>query len=386
VLSNGIYLICLTLKTKKMIKKLHLIMSLLVVSASTFAQQSEVAPTPSTYASATERALWTIQLDANPTSIALGLAGTLWTGTEFWVSKWENDSIFTANAAGAVTGSFTIAGITAARSITTDGTSLYMGTAASNIYQVNPVTKTLMSTILTSVPACRYLTYDPTLNAGAGGFWTGAYGSDITAVSMSGNTLSTIAASTHGLAGIYGMAYDPYSAGGPYLWAYDQDAVSGATLVQLTIAGVMTGLTHDTNADLAGGVGGGLAGGLFITNSFVSGQKTIGGMNQGLSLFAYELSDPLGVNSIDKNKFELSVFPNPSVDAATVNFKLTAEEMVTVEVYNIVGSLVSTIESGNRTVGTHSIKIDNSTLSNGSYFVKLTVGNTVVASKFNVIK
>lgn len=272
--------------------------------------------------------------------------------------------------------------------MTTNGTSIYIGANTTSIFQVNPVTKTLISTISTSVTNCRYVAYDPTLNAGAGGFWTGAFGSDITAVSMTGATLSTISSATHGLTGIYGLAYDPYSAGEPYLWANDQDA-AGATLQQISIAtGAMTWLSHDTNIDLQGGagVGTGLSGGLFITNSFVTGMKTIGGINQGVSLFAYELSDPLGVNSIDKKEFELSVFPNPSVDAATVNFKLTSEEIVTVEIYNIVGSLVSTIESGNKTAGTHSIKIDNTTLSNGSYFVKLTVGNTTAASKFNVIK
>lgn len=373
-----------------MMKKLQIVMSLLVVSTTCFAQQnnSEAAPFPSSTSATEQRALWTIQLDVDPKPIALGLAGALWTGTEFWVSKWSNDSLFTANAAGSMTSSFTIPGITGTRSMTTNGTSIYIGANTSSIYQVDPITKTLTSTITTSVPNCRYLAYDPTLNAGAGGFWTGSYGSDITAVSMTGATLSTISAATHGLTGIYGLAYDPYSAGGPYLWANDQDA-AGATLQQISIAtGAMTGLSHDTNVDLQGGagVGSGLAGGLFITNSFVTGMKTIGGLNQGNSLFAYELSDPTGISSIDKNEFELAVFPNPSVDAANVNFKLTSEEMVTVEIYNIVGSLVSTIESGNKTAGTHTIKIDNSNLSNGSYFVKLTVGNTTVASKFNVIK
>lgn len=371
-----------------MIRKLQFIMSLLVVSASALAQQSEVAPTPSTLASAPERALWTIQLDVDPKPTALGLAGALWTGTEFWVSKWGNDSLFTLNASGVMTSSFTIPGITGTRSLTTNGTSIFIGANTSSIYQVDPATKTITSTIVTSVANCRYVSYDPTLNAGAGGFWTGSYGSDITAVSMTGTTLTSILSTSHGLTGIYGLAYDPYSAGGPYLWAYDQDA-TGATLQQISIAtGSLTGLSHDTNLDLmsGAGVGTGLAGGLFITNSFASGQKTIGGINQGLSLFAYELSDPVGVNSIDKNEFELSVFPNPSVDAATVSFKLNAEEMVTVEVYNIVGSLVSTVDAGSKTAGAHSIKIDNSNLANGAYFVKLTVGNTVVSSKFNVIK
>ncbi len=360
-------------------------MSLLVVSATGFAQ-SEMAPFPSSSSMvSTDRALWAIQLDADPKPIALGLAGACWTGTEFWVSKWANDSLFTADAAGNSTSMFTIPGITGARSITTDGTFLYMGTNATQIYKVDKATKTLVSTITTSVTNCRYVAYDPTLNSGAGGFWTGAYGSDITAVSMAGATLSTILASTHGLTGIYGLAYDPYSSGGPYLWAYDQDA-SGATLQQLTIAGVLTGLSHDTQVDLAGGAGGGLAGGLFITNSFVTGMKTIGGLNQGLSLFAYELSDPTGVGSIDKNNFELSVYPNPSSATSEVKFKLNSEEVVTLEVYNLLGRLVSTIESEKMTAGTHTIKLDNANLNNGSYFVKLTVGSTSASSKITIIK
>lgn len=370
-----------------MIKKLHFVMSLLVVSATSFAQQnnSEAAPFPSTFNSGSERALWTIQLDADPKPIALGLAAACWTGTEFWVSKWSNDSMFTANASGAMTSTFTIAGVTGARSITTDGTFLYMGANTASIFKVDPVTKTLVGTITTSVTNCRYVAYDPTLNAGAGGFWTGAYGSDITAVSMTGTTLSTILASTHGLTGIYGMAYDPYSSGGPYLWAYDQDA-SGATLQQLDMTGTMTGLSHDTQVDLAGGAGGGLAGGLFITNSFVTGQKTIGGINQGLSLFAYELSNPSGISSIDKNNFDLSVYPNPSASSSSVKFKLNTEEVVVIEICNLLGDVVSKVASEKMTAGTHTIKLDNSNLSNGSYFVKLTAASTTASSKFVVIK
>ena len=81
-----------------MMKKLQLTISLFVVCASCFAQgtTSEAAPYATAHTSA-DRALWTIQLDADPKPIALGLAGACWNGTEFWVSKWSNDSLFTAN-------------------------------------------------------------------------------------------------------------------------------------------------------------------------------------------------------------------------------------------------------------------------------------------------
>src|SRR3989344_2998973 len=137
------------IKKHKMMKKLQIVMSLLVVSISCFAQQnnSEAAPFPSSTSASEQRALWTIQLDQDPKPIALGLAGACWTGTEFWVSKWSNDSLFTANASGIGTGSFTIPGITGTRSITTNGTSIYIGANTTSIFQVDPITKTIISTI-----------------------------------------------------------------------------------------------------------------------------------------------------------------------------------------------------------------------------------------------
>ena len=333
------------------------------------------------------RTLWTIQMDVNPTAIIPSLAGICWTGTEFWVAKWNSDSLWTLNAAGAVTGSpFVIAGITGARSITTDGTYMYIGANTTDIYQVDKTTKTLISTITTAVTNVRFLTYDPTLNSNAGGFWTGSFTTDITAVSMTGATLSSIPAATHTLTGMYGMAYDSYSLVGPYLWAFDQ-GTTGATLVQIKIAtGAPTGLTHNTQVDLAGGSNVGLAGGAFITNSLVAGQKTIGGISQGTSIFAYELSEPSGISDLNGNTFNLSVYPNPTSSTANVSFQLTTENNVKVEVLNVLGSAVYTANQGALNAGNHIITLDNKNLDNGIYFVKLTAGNQSVSSKVTIMK
>jgi len=237
--------------------------------------------------------LWTVQLDKDPTTLGSGLAGVIWTGTEFWCAAWDptTPDIYIADANGnALTpASFTIPGISGTRSMTTDGTHIYIGTAATSIYKVDPITKTLISTINTSVPACRYLTFDPTLDNGNGGFWTGAYASDIVAINMTGITLTTILAATHGLT-IYGMAFDNSSTGGPYLWAFDQGIAGGeANIIQLNSTGTQTGISFDAN-NL--GVGGGTGGGLFICNNFVTGTNSVIGINQGTSLFALELADP----------------------------------------------------------------------------------------------
>ncbi len=241
----------------------------------------------------TQAQLWSVQLDSDPTALGAGLAGVAWTGTEFWCAAWNSNTIYTADALGNAgsPASFTIAGVTGTRSITTDGTYMYIGANTSSIYQIDPVTKTLVSTITTTVANCRYLTYDPTLDGGNGGFWAGAYGSDITSVDMNGTTLSTISSATHGLTGIYGMAFDNFSTGGPYLWAFDQGG-NGADIVQLTHTGSPTGVMHDATTDLAGG-GSGLGGGLFICNNFQTGANSMIGISQGVSLFSYELADPL---------------------------------------------------------------------------------------------
>lgn len=261
----------------------------------------------------TQAQLWTVQLDSDPTNLGSALAGVAWTGTEFWCAQWNSADIYVADANGnaSTPASFTISGVTGTRSITTDGTYMYIGANTSSIYQVDPVTRTLISTITTTVTNCRYLTYDPTLDGGNGGFWTGAYGSNITAVNMSGTTLSTISSSTHGLTGIYGMAYDGFSTGGPYLWAFDQGG-NGADIVQLSATtGSPTGITHDATTDLAGG-GSGLAGGLFICNNYLSGVNSMIGISQGISLFSYELADPPAddpiLESLDINSFVV----NPS--------------------------------------------------------------------------
>jgi len=271
--------------------------------------------------------LWDVQMDSDPTLVNAGLAGVYWTGTEFWMAEWSSATIFTADAAGTSTGSFTVPGVTGARSFTTDGTNVFIGAATTQIFEVDPVTKTLVSTITTTVANCRYLTYDPNLNGGAGGFWTGQYGTDITAVDMSGTTLSTIPAATHTLAGIYGMAWDNSMSGGPYLWAFDQGG-NGANLVQLTMTGTPTGLVKD----VADQFGGGIAGGAFITNNFVTGTTSLIALNQGTRLVSYLLLDP----PLDEAELVLvNMQPYEAVGTNNIGIRVTNNGQNTITALNV---------------------------------------------------
>ncbi|MDP5168932.1 MAG: T9SS type A sorting domain-containing protein [Bacteroidia bacterium] len=280
---------------------------------------TEGAISTETGSKVTVDAQWDLQFafDASTTLGYFANAGAYWTGTEFWTSKWNSDTLARLNASGALIEIFTVPGVTGIRSITSDGTSIFLGGASTSIYQVNPATKTLTSTITitgsASTIGSRFLTYDPTLNAGAGGFYIGNFTSAIGVLNKTGATITTIAQTVHGREGMYGAAYDPISTGGPYLWVFEQSAnPSDAMISQLKLpAGTWTGVSFDVDGDLA--LGGALAGGLFIAPNIVTGQNTIGGMAQGTpnTLFGYEL-DFVPIQ-IDANLSTASLVPGLSI-------------------------------------------------------------------------
>lgn len=356
-----------------MIRKVQFLVVAGLISGTTFAQKNaDYAPINqsehafNTTTQTTDRALWDVQLNVDPTTVAAALAGCFWDGTQFWVAQWNSDSIYTLDATGAVTDDFVIAGVTGARSFTSDGTSLYIGSATTEIWEIDPVAKTLTSTISTSGLNCRYLTYDATLDGGSGGFWTGQYGDDINSVNMSGVTLSTLPATTHGLLGVYGMAYDDYTFGGPYLWAFDQSNTSIANIVQLDMTGNPTGNVYDTQADFAGGLGGGLWFGTF------GGQAaSIGGISQGTSLFVYERTQPAGL--YENPEIEFSVFPNPVEETMTLS--VNAESIVAVTIYSIDGKVML---NSSATVKTFDVSEFNS----GIYVVEVETEKGIASQKF----
>ena len=121
-----------------------------------------------------------------------------WTGTEWWVSQWNKDSIYTLSPTGAVTSAFRISGVgtttSGVRSITFDGTLLYLADNTTTIKCVDPATKTVVSTItaVTLPFNCRAITYDPTIAGGAGGFWVSNFNTPIVQIDRNGNLLSSI--------------------------------------------------------------------------------------------------------------------------------------------------------------------------------------------------
>jgi Secretion system C-terminal sorting domain len=322
------------------------------------------------------KALWDIHFDYNATANTsgdVGMAAACYFNSEYWISRWATDTMYRLNSAGVLVSEFTIAGITGVRSLTTDGTYLYAGINDGMIYRINPTTSLLAPphiTVSGSVTQVRFCTYDSTLNSGAGGFWIGNFSTAIEAVDMSGNVLTTIAAATHTLTGMYGAAVDNYTAGGPYLWVFDQSGTSFTQIIQLQLpAGTPTAVTRDVYADFSGAnsLTSGLAGGLFVSNQIVPGEITLGGMVQGTPnnvLFGYEIGtfSPAGVSESEMNS--LKVYPNPSNGIVTIaNDGIENAEYSVVDVNGKV--LLTGILQGDL------MNIDISSLANGNYILEI---------------
>lgn len=268
------------------------------------------------------------QFSINMTTVnpVQGFAAAIWTGTEFWVSKWASDSLFTLDITGNLTSSFTIPGVTGVRGLTTDGTLLYAGKNTTSISIIDPATKTVTGSI-TAPLAVRGITYDASADGGNGGLWVSNFDTDITLITLTGTSLTSIPAGNHGLTAMYGIAYDPYSANGPFIWAFNQGGAHTTDFVKIDIASMTPVFTYDafTDVGVTHGVTGSLAGGIFITNDLVTGENTIGGLIQGTPnvLFGLELDEPVILSengSLDTLIFNPPFTVFPDFQAAPITF------------------------------------------------------------------
>ncbi len=251
----------------------------------------------------TTEATWDIQFNYDAVAVtgAAGNAGAVYIPTigKFWTSRWATGIIHQWNSDGTLDQQYTLP-FTGTRGMCFDGTFLYHSTSSTTVQIVDPATRTVVGTIpVVGAPnGFRFITYNPDGNAGAGsiigGNWT-APNLNFYEFSMTGTLLRTI---TNAVTGVYGMAYDKWSPGGPFLWVWGQGAGAGTPqyIQQMDYTtGVYTGVQHDVAADIAPGI----AGGLFIAKDLIPGFYTLGGMLQGNPgadrLFGYELTPSGGL-------------------------------------------------------------------------------------------
>ncbi len=172
-------------------------------------------------------------------------------------------------------------------------------------------------------------TYEFGLQGGASGAWDPAF------VVIDANTGEVIASETEGLSITWLCPAD-----GDYIWIIQEEGLCGN---QTTNTGTDNGFPYMTCVDP-------------------------------LSSTDFVLSN------------DLRVFPNPTNNQFTVDIELNASERVTVDLINVVGQVVKSVDLGTRSAGLNREYIDVNDLSEGIYFMNLTVGATQGTVKVQVVR
>ena len=93
----------------------------------------------------------------------------------------------------------------------------------------------------------------------------------------------------------------------------------------------------------------------------------------------------VGIESIEKSEFQLTLFPNPTSDVCTLHYTLTEKQNVKISVYNLLGEIVY-IESLNSSAGNVNHTLNISALTQGYYNVEVSFKNATITKKITIIK
>ncbi len=89
----------------------------------------------------------------------------------------------------------------------------------------------------------------------------------------------------------------------------------------------------------------------------------------------------VGITNISKGANNVNVYPNPFTTSTKISFSLDRTEKVTLNVYNALGALVSTVDGGLMNAGEGSIEFNAGDLPTGIYSVNLVAGNSTITKR-----
>lgn len=132
--------------------------------------------------------------------------------------------------------------------------------------------------------------------------------------------------------------------------------------------------------------GNGLDGGFYkivsSSNQLIwEGEKDFGAVTS--AEFAYD--EIMGINTISE-LHKVSVYPNPIIGTAHVEFTLLQQSTIQLDLYNILGKRVIQIYEGRMPEGLKSIQVNTADLEQGVYFTRLSIDGVLYTQKVNVLR
>jgi len=86
-------------------------------------------------------------------------------------------------------------------------------------------------------------------------------------------------------------------------------------------------------------------------------------------------------------KYDLAQnYPNPFNPSTTIKYQLPKDGIVTLKVYDILGSEVATLVNEQKTAGRYEVSFDASKLASGVYIYKLQSGEYISSRKMMLLK
>jgi hypothetical protein len=110
---------------------------------------------------------------------------------------------------------------------------------------------------------------------------------------------------------------------------------------------------------------------------------TIEGIRQGKDeVLDYALNcDLVGINKFTVSNDKLSIFPNPFLTSARLEYSLSQNSDVTIEIHDMSGKIISTLLKTKQPAGKYIIDFDGSEFPTGVFYCKLKTGNHVITKK-----
>ncbi|MCL4280284.1 MAG: T9SS type A sorting domain-containing protein, partial [Ignavibacteriaceae bacterium] len=79
-------------------------------------------------------------------------------------------------------------------------------------------------------------------------------------------------------------------------------------------------------------------------------------------------------------------YPNPFNPSTTISYSIPEESLVSLKIYDVMGSEVTELVNARQAAGVYSINFDASSLASGTYFYKLTAGDFISIKKMVLLK
>lgn len=110
------------------------------------------------------------------------------------------------------------------------------------------------------------------------------------------------------------------------------------------------------------------------------------GYHGGVEDYTLIITSATSINESKKERFEMTVAPNPITENSILTYSLPSKSSVSAEIYNIAGQKIMTLINDQiKTSGKHTVAFKKSKLKSGIYFIHLAVDGIENVKKFIVL-